>query len=264
MTSYDAADLHNALKNVGLPKGALTLVHSSLFALGPMTGCAIDEIPAQIYQTIRARIGSDATIVVPTFNFDFCRGQLFDRQDTPSKKMGSFAEFIRTSPGAHRSSHPLQSVAALGPLANKLTKNNTTGAFEPGSSFDLLVEKNAHILLLGCGFEPISLIHWAEERAQVPYRFWKEFEGPYRDKGHEERRVYRLFARDLELDPAIHLAPIKERMILRDELQSAPLGRGVIQRCQARHFARAALELLSEDPFALVLSSQPKDKGEVA
>lgn len=257
MTHYRLQDLPDALIDVGLTRGSLTFVHSALFALGRPKSCPLDAIPARIYDQIRQVIGPQGTIAVPTFNFDFCRQIPFDRQKTPSKKMGSFSEFIRTHPDAYRSSHPLQSIAAIGPLAKELTANDTAGAFESGSSFDQLIELDAQILLLGCGFEPISLVHWAEEQARVPYRFWKEFTGLYRDQGLEETRTYRLFARRLDQNPTVRLDPIRAILLERRELISRPFGAAFIERCQARHFALAAMELLLGNPQALIAPIHP-------
>lgn len=253
MKHYCEADLQRAFRRMQIPPGSLVMIHSALFCLGRIEGVPITEIPTRLYANLRAWLGPDATLVVPTFNFGFCRGEVFDRQRTPSKGMGSFSEYLRQRPTALRSSHPIQSVAAEGPLAADLTGRDTAGAFEPGSTFDALIDYGAHLLLIGCGVEPISLIHWAEERVGVPYRYWKEFTSSYRDRSSEQsKRTYRMYARDLELNPHVRLNPVARALNRAGQLQRAALGGSTIEACSARDFATVAVQMLENDPTALI------------
>jgi aminoglycoside N3'-acetyltransferase len=43
-----------------------------------------------------------------------------------------------------------------------------------------MLELDFKILLLGADVQAISLLHWVEQRLQVPYRYWKVFRGPVR------------------------------------------------------------------------------------
>ena len=89
---------------------------------------------------------------------------MFDPATTPSKGMGGFSEFVRTLPGARRSPHPMQSVAAIGPLADVICKTDTASSFDPGGPFSILLECGARGLLLGAPMQSFSLVHLAEER----------------------------------------------------------------------------------------------------
>ena len=259
MRSFRDDELRSVLTSTGIDPGSLVFVHSALFRLGTIEGVDNRAIPARIYAALRDLVGDEGTISVPTFNFEFCSGESFDRQHTPSKSMGALSEYVRRRPDALRSPHPMQSISAVGPLADDLTRRDTPGAFDDGSSFDALIDHGAHLLMLGCGIDAVSLVHWAEQRAGVPYRFWKEFSGRYRDGDRIERRTYRLYARDLDLDPQIGLEPVFRSLRRRGEFRRFALGSGAVEACRARDFAAASLELLRRDPRVLVRPPTPDD-----
>lgn len=252
MKSYRRQALARALADAGLRRGDVAFIHSALFALGPVEGVPMAEIPEVIFTTLSALLGPSGTVVVPTFNFDFCTGERFDRQQTPSKGMGAFSEFVRTHDEAHRSSHPMQSVAAVGARAEELTQCDTVGAFDEDGSFEALLETDAMIVMLGCGINAVSMVHYAEERVGVPYRYQKEFSAPYRDGDRIDRRTYRMYVRDLELDPEVRVEPVGQILRRRGELRRMPLGQGTVEACRVRHFTSAAILLLQRDCRALI------------
>ena len=252
MRSIRPQELQSALASAGLRPGDVTMVHSALFRLGKIGDAPIQEIPSRIYAALRRQVGPEGTIVVPTFNFEFCRGREFDRNHSPSKSMGAFSEYVRQLPDSRRSPHPIQSLAAIGPLAKDITHRDTAGAFEEDSSFDAVIEYDAKILTIGCGFEAVSLVHWAEEQVGVPYRYWKSFSGPYRDGRWAGHKTYQMYVRDLDLDPEVRLERIGRALRRRGELRRLRLGAGAVTACRARDFAVAALQLLRRDPTALI------------
>lgn len=259
MAAFNEQDLQQALEATGIRPGSLILVHSALFALGRMEGVSIGAIPARIYDVLRHHLGAEGTVAVPTFNFDFCDGVAFHRQHTPSVAMGAFSEFVRQLPQSRRSPHPLQSLAAIGPLSKTLAERDTPGAFEPGGSFDALLEHDVTIVMLGCGINAVSLVHWAEERVGVPYRYWKSFSGHYRDGRWTGHRTYRLYARDLVRDPEVRVEPVGSVLEQRGQWRRAPLGNAALEACQGRHFTAAAVSLLQKDPTSLI-RSQPRQQ----
>ncbi|TXD39729.1 hypothetical protein FRC96_06500 [Lujinxingia vulgaris] len=255
MATYALTDLLRALRALHKEPPRLVFMHSSLFQLGLLQGATPAAIPELIYETLREHLGPQATIAVPTFNFGFCRGELFDRTSTPSRQMGALAEFVRTLPHARRSAHPMQSIAAVGPLAAALTAPDTAGAFERGGSFDTLIEYDAQILTLGCGLERVSLVHWAEERVGVPYRAWKSFCAPYRSAGVARMRTYRMYARDLSLGLQANITPLTAALTHNRQLHHHRLGASQLTSVSSRDFVNTAIALLEANPWALVTHS---------
>ncbi|MFU8806566.1 MAG: AAC(3) family N-acetyltransferase [Bradymonadaceae bacterium] len=254
MRGYTLDELDQSLRTLGLKPGDTVMMHSALFALGRLKGIPTASYPARIYETIRGVIGDEGTLVVPAFNFGFCRGRVFDRQRTPADGMGNLSEYVRTLPGAHRSPHPMQSVAAVGPMAEKICRPDTTGAFDIRGAFSMLLDCHARLLLLGCGFVWAAIAHYVEERVGVPYRFWKNFTGTYRDAACESIRTYSLYARDLEANPNVDPTPVGLTLLDEGLARQVRLGRGLVQCTSCRDFVDVGLRLLREDRLALIHS----------
>ncbi len=201
-------------------------------------------------------IGPEGTLIVPTFNFGFAKGEPYDPLTTPSVGMGAFSDFVRRLPGAFRTRHPMQSIAVLGRWATDLAARDTLSAFDPGSAFERMLELDFKLLLLGADSRAVSMFHYCEQRAGVPYRYWKEFSGPVRTPDGWQNRTYKMFVRDLDLDPQLTLDPVVERLISQGKWLSQTLNYGLITVCQLRDFVLAADEFLAADPWSLVVSVQ--------
>lgn len=268
MREVTAGQLASLLQQLGLQAGRGVMAHTALHFLGrPQAGmltylqalCQVLNI-AVPSQGIAARPGEPVgTLAVPTFNFDFARGQAFNRQYTPAEGMGVFSEYLRQLPEARRTAHPLQSLAAIGRQAEELARLDTPGAFDPGSAFERLLEDDYTILLLGVDIQAVSLLHYSEQRARVPYRYWKEFTGPLFDEGAASQAAYRMYVRNMDLDPRLEIYAIQELLQQRGRWQAAALNYGQVAAFQARDFVQAADELLAKDPWCFV--TNPPEQG---
>jgi aminoglycoside 3-N-acetyltransferase len=255
MNIFTPGELEIALLPHRIRGDAVVMLHSSLLGLGCLDGVPLLHLPDRLIGALRSILGQDVTLVVPTFTFGFCDGEAFDLDQTPSRGMGALSEWVRRHPDACRSPHPIQSVAALGPRAATICNRHTDSAYGPGSSFESLLFQDAHILLLGCSFEAISLVHFLEERQTVPYRYWKSFTGPVRTNQREETRTAKMYVRDPDLGRKVSLQPIADLLLERDQLVTTSLGSSFVRSCRALHFARAGLDLLRRDPRALLTPS---------
>ena len=235
-----------ALQAVGVQPGDGLLVHSAVQFLGrPLGGIGIYHAAL-----------SDCTIAVPTFNFAFARGQAYDPESTPSDKMGAFSEYIRQLPGTRRTPHPMQSLAVAGKYAADLASRDTPSAFDPGSAFERMLELDFKLLLLGADIQAVSMLHYSEQRLQVPYRYWKEFSGQVKTASGWEQRTYRMFARDLELDAQIELYPVQRRLEQLGQWRSTALNYGLVACCRLTDFVAAIDTFLRADPWSLLVNRQ--------
>jgi aminoglycoside 3-N-acetyltransferase len=171
------SELKIKLINLGLTPGQVVLVHSSLSEFGYVLGGA-----QTIISVLLDILGEQGTLVMPAFspqvsdpstwssiNFDenelkIARKSVpvFDKSTTPTT-MGHISEVFRNWTGTLRSSHPQVSVCANGLFAKKITSLHKLEWGEGRESpFERLVEMNTLVLLLGVGFNRITLLHYAE------------------------------------------------------------------------------------------------------
>jgi len=172
--------LAHDLLRLGLGRGDLVLLHSSLSSLGWVVGGA----PAVVLALLDV-LGPAGTLVVPTQTGDnsdpedwsrppvpkawwpLIRAAMpaYDPAITPTRGMGRIPEAVRTWPGARRSAHPQVSFAALGPLAAELTASHPLDdGLGEQSPLGLLYRREAKVLLLGVGYDSATAIHLAEYR----------------------------------------------------------------------------------------------------
>jgi len=178
-------DLRDTFLRLGLRRGGVVMLHSSLSEIGFVVNGALDVINA-----ILDVIGEDGTFVVPTHT-----GQLTDPADWQNPAVpGEDIERVRASmeafdprltaprnrgivpqtflmyPKVFRSSHPLNSVAACGRHSQLLTSHHPLDESEgPASPTGVLYDLGGSILLLGVGLEACTGLHLAEFLAETPY-----------------------------------------------------------------------------------------------
>lgn len=154
---------------LGVRRGGVLLVHSSLSAMGYVPGGAETAI-----QGLLQVLGPGGTLLMPALSYEIVTPEnpIFDVRRTPSN-VGAVPEFFRTRPGTRRSVHPTHSVCGVGPLAEALLGEHILDATPcgPHSPFRRLRDVGGQILMLGCGLEPNTSMHGIEELVEPPYLF---------------------------------------------------------------------------------------------
>lgn len=154
-----------------LPKKPVVIVHAALSAFGHVPLGAATVLEALRLEarnrtmTLVMPAHSDCpkpAVNVPSENLP-PEPVWFDRSMTPCAGMGAIANLFRLGKGVRRSTHPLLSFCAEGPLARRLLAGHRpeTG-LGPRSPAGKLARANALVLFLGVGYERCTLLHLAE------------------------------------------------------------------------------------------------------
>lgn len=149
------------------------------------------------------KVGVAGTILIPTFNWDFCGGKPFNYKTTPSK-VGVLGDIALKRCDFKRTKHPLYSFAVCGKDAAELSKVDTKDAFGADSIFAYMHKNNAKALTVGLPHPMVGMtfVHYVEESVGVPFRYIKNFKSKYIDEyGNEEMKEYSMYVRDLDMDP---------------------------------------------------------------
>jgi aminoglycoside N3'-acetyltransferase len=111
-----------------------------------------------------------------------------------------------------------------------------------------MLKRRCKVLFFGVYFAE-TFVHVAEERANVPYRFWKTLTADYIDEGVSNRISADFFARKLDLFPSLTSTTISW-VLLRENgiIFSTSLGGGEVTICEAAIMVDELTERLKETP----------------
>ena len=154
-------DLVEGLLRLGLVEGDLIQVHSSLSSFGHVDGGA-----EAVVEALLEAVGPEGTVMVPTFNHG--AEDVFDLRTSPSTN-GAVTNALRLRPAAYRSLHATHPTAAIGPLAELLTRDHpSAGTFGLQSPLGKLAAMGGKVLLLGVGMRANTMAHLGETLYGVP------------------------------------------------------------------------------------------------
>ncbi|MFO7526385.1 MAG: AAC(3) family N-acetyltransferase [Ignavibacteriaceae bacterium] len=169
-------DILNTITKKLVGKIDILMIHSSLNDMIPMyTGN-----PGKLLSLLISYCAqNNITLTMPAF-FNGSNHQakehyengknIFDVRTTVSE-MGLISEMFRRNKNVKRSIHPTHSICALGPLAERLTKNHhlADSTFGEGSPFGEMNKYRTMILGIGTTCEVLTQIHSAEDIMKDKY-----------------------------------------------------------------------------------------------
>lgn len=219
------SSLVKALRKLGVRKGDMLIVHSSLSMLGWVCGG-----PQAVILALQQAVGEKGTIVMPAHSGDWSDPEewahppvpkewipvirenmpAYDPKMTPTRGVGILPECFRSFPGVTRSVHPQVSFAAWGKEAQKVTEGHPlTPQMGMDSPLGKLYHGGAKVLFLGTGFDTCTGFHLAEtliedmavKKAGTAVmedgaRVWKEFwdfsydSGDFGELGQDFEKAY--------------------------------------------------------------------------
>lgn len=169
------------LRELGVEPGMTLVVHSSLSALGWVSGGAQAVVLA-----LREALGPEGTLVVPTHSthlsepsywrnppvpdpswLDEVRASMpaYDPYGTPTRQMGAIVDAFLLGRDVHRSAHPQYSFAARGPRAREITDGHELANGLANGPLEHVYRLDGWVLLLGVGHANNTSLHLAEHRS---------------------------------------------------------------------------------------------------
>jgi len=206
----DRQQLKQFLRQVGVSEGALVMAHTSVSGLKLTEGPDREQVhstPAavakQLVDDLLELVGNTGTLVMPTharyqseedydLRADSDRPVVYDPEKTLCG-VGLANELFWRRQGVQRSLHPYNTLAACGPLAAELLRDNLN-EFKPlphgiYSGYYRFCQKGGLVISIGVPLGPyLTLIHVAEE---VRDRDW-----PIKDFFEERRYIVRVDGHD--------------------------------------------------------------------
>ncbi len=253
MDAVSLSEIVGALRKAELKVGDIVNVHSRLFSIGRVRDVAVEAIPEIYVRAFREVIGSEGTIVVPTYTTSFGRfGTPFVLEES-SSEMGVFSEHVRRSPGAVRSLHPIQSLTALGGRAEALARNHPPWNVGYDTIWDRMLRRGGKVVTLGIPpRRSMSFMHQVELLACVPYLYHKILRGEVYAGGRRVSQDFFLAARYLEYGIAYNLARLEADLVARSAMTEVPLGGGKVWAVPMEAAFEVGMRRLAEDAYYLL------------
>ncbi len=243
-TLISGNDVVTALRAIGISTGDEICVHSSLVKLGKIL-VAPEQMLATLVAALREVVGATGTILMPTFSYSYCHGEVFDVRTTPST-VGILTEYYRQLDGVKRTHNPIFSFAVSGPETDTYLACPNDTCFGPGSVYDVMTQHDAKVVLLGHLLRGHTFIHYVEECAHVSYRFYKTFHGTTIDEaGQAHESDIQYYVRCLDR-PSI-LTNFYDICDGQKTIKQVPLAGGEIATFNCRDYKAAVLQSLHDD-----------------
>lgn len=184
----------------GLQKGDKVLLHSNLkYLFRLLLKKKINFNINNIADIILEFLGPNGTLILPTFNFDFCKGESFSFLNSKSQ-MGILSEILRSRCKLNRTWHPVYSFSLHGNIPVEELKKNNYSAYGKDSIFNWLFVNNGKISIIDLpDQQSMTFYHYVEEIMNVDWRFFKDFFGIYEDfNGNKKNVTAKIFVRKIE------------------------------------------------------------------
>ena len=241
--------LVEGFQKLGVEQGDTLLVHSSYKSFGE-----VDGGPQTVIRALEAALGTDGegTLIMPTFNFDFNKGEAWDVNTTPSR-MGFLTELVRTDPRAKRVFHPFYSFAILGKHAEMLGSLRYKSAYERDSVFGKLRDLDGKIMVIGLSYnDSMTFFHHIEQMEGVDYRFLKQFTGEVTDEnGNTYTDTFEMLVRDIDKGVMTMVDPMGALMEEAGVIQSRKVGDADVKLMMANEVYEFTAREMKRAPFLL-------------
>jgi aminoglycoside 3-N-acetyltransferase len=197
--SITGSQLVADLRQLGVKVGDTIMLHSSVKALGWIVGG-----PRTVLRALFDVLTAEGTVMMlaswegnPYEMSDWPEEQqklwrdecpAFDPQTSPAdhRELSILAEYLRTWPGAERSTHPLASFVAAGKRAEWLTETHPAYyGMGTDSPLGRLCEAGGRVLLLGAPLSNVTLLHHAEQLVDLPEKHIDRYQMPVLQSGRK-------------------------------------------------------------------------------
>ncbi len=182
MTTINEGQIRFSLKLLGIDAGDTVIAHGALSSIGVVQGGA-----ETVVRSILDVIGEEGTFVMPTLTG---WAEPFD-VDKSRSQVGMLSETVRTWPGAHRSKHPVHSVAAIGAKAEFITGGHEDCDSGCGCNtpYDKVIRLKGKVLLIGVDMARNTMMHTIEVFAGSKYLLRVEAPAPTYIAGFQDKKV---------------------------------------------------------------------------
>lgn len=226
---YSKKDIQDKLKMIGADECDTLFIHSDVMFGTPVAGFGRKQYLQILYDVIR-ELGGGKNIIVPTFTYSFCNGEIYDVLKSRTS-MGAFNEFIRNQEGRYRTMDPLLSVSVPVELKNHFLPYHGQHSLGEKSGLDALHHMDGvKFLFFGAEMRTcFTYVHYVEKMLDVPYRFDMEFQGQVVDEaGNQTDRTQYIHTQCYGVKLPEHYGYFEDELMDMGLIKKVRLGNGHI------------------------------------
>jgi len=253
-----SSDIIAALGKVGIKNGDTIFVHSDVSVFGKLAfPLGRELLLGALVEVLKRAVGREGTLIMPTFTYSFCKGEIYDI-DKSRSTVGALTEFFRNQSGVKRNFQPIFSVAAWGKnKANYLKTGKDSSGKD--SIFDKLLKGKGKIVFFGASFQSCTFLHFVEQTQGVPYRHLKTFRGWIKNKQEKYRDECVFLVRNLNQEIIKDTSKLERHLNRKKLIKRVGLGTGEILAVNVTDLFREATRMLKRNAYYF-LKGKPNEK----
>lgn len=247
-------DFRDQFTDVLDPADSIVVVYSGIWTFGHLFDVPLRELPLELLQTMIDAVGPDRTLLLPAYTYAFTRTRVYSPAASKPETGVLPATMLDRVP-AVRTRSALNSFLAIGPRADELARVRGETLWGAGSLKWYLQDQRARIVVLGLPWEiACGFLHRIEEQAEAPYRYHKTFHGAWEEAGQRTPYSETMYVRSLTCRPLFRWSLVDERLRSRGLVRGGT-GEMHIESADASEIVSAGMEIVAEDPYALLANA---------
>lgn len=247
----NSQDIKNQLLEAVLPliseREKILLLHSALSKLGFERGKVYLSGLLDFLQSILER---DITVVLPSFTFSFPKRKQYNWKD-PSET-GVLSDLARNYLNFVRTRNPMFSFSVMGPKTGEFLSTREDSGYGAGTAVERLAAKDVTVVMLGAQWNCCTVIHAVEEKKQVPYREYINWEYQVDFGGGPSILPYQLFVRNSNDNSILRFDRIREELIDSGHLRRTKLNGIYLESANGGEIASISERKIEKNPYFFV------------
>jgi len=188
-------------KDLGLKKNDKVLLASSLLGISILYKNKKKVFdPNIVLDEMQYTIGKKGTLLLNAFNWEFCKKKKFDYKKTKSLS-GHLSNLALSRNDFLRTQNPIYSFAVSGKDKKKIFNFKHRNCFDLNSPFGYMINNKAKGVFIDIDYKKtgFALVHAAEQKCKVKYRYLKSFTGQYLKNNKKKIITVKMFVKKLNL-----------------------------------------------------------------
>lgn len=246
-------EIKNDLESLGVPRGKIVTVHTSLRAIGEIEGGG-ETLLSALIEVFCAQGG---ILSIPTHTWD---SMVYDRRKSESC-IGVLPRLASSHPDAYRTLHPTHSMAVFGEREKVIgfikDEQKADTPASPDGVYGKLYREDGYVLLIGVGQDKNTFIHCVEEMMKVPGRLTRDKVKRtiiHKDGRREERELF-WFDETLIPDVSVNFTKFEPAFRYYGAISDGKIGNAHVQICSAVKMKNTLELIYKRNNFAELLDN---------